>query len=136
MCVLKYPWQQTVSDAFEASPESLPAKINAAERAIAARLTDPKQPVAFERMAVAEALRSLKKLVKETRSKSVSQRLSHFHIRWSGGVLDWERFRTHAEAEAGAKQLVRLGESYAIEQHGVDCPKCAELLKEKSADGA
>src|SRR5215469_14684900 len=34
----EYPWQQKVMDAFRASPDSLPLKINVAERAIAARL--------------------------------------------------------------------------------------------------
>lgn len=54
----------------------------------------------------------------------------HYHIRWSGGVLDWEVFDSRAEAEAGAKQMVRLGESYVIEEYGADCAKCRSLLKE------
>ena len=75
---IKYPWQQSVVGTcsvgelrlaascvgcFCATPESLPAKINAAQRAVAARLMDPKQPNAFERIALNEALRSLKELV-------------------------------------------------------------------------
>jgi hypothetical protein len=133
MCASKYLWQQAVSDAFEASPESLPAKINAAERAIAARLIDPNEADAFERRALDEALRSLKKLVEETRRKSAPQHVSHFHIKWSGGALDWERFRTHVEAENAAELLVRSGEAYTIEQYGEQCPACAEVLTKRSA---
>ena len=132
MCALKYAWQQSVSDAFEANRESLPAKINAAERAIAARLIDPKEAAAVERRALDEALRSLKTLVEETRRESDPQRASHFHIRWSGGVLDWEAFSTRVEAETGARQMVAPGESYTIEEYGADCRRCTEVLNGKS----
>ena len=33
----KYPWQQTVADAFQSAPENLPLKVNAAQRPISAR---------------------------------------------------------------------------------------------------
>jgi hypothetical protein len=58
----------------------------------------------------------------------------HFHIRWSSkATLDWERFSTSAEAEASAKQLVRLGETYAIEEHDGACTRCQQAMKPKSA---
>lgn len=53
----------------------------------------------------------------------------HYHIRWSDGVLDWEPFESRSDAEIGAKQMVRLGETYAIEEYGVDCEKCRSLLR-------
>ncbi len=60
---VKYPWQQFVMDAFvELRPESLPAKINAAERAISARLCEPNTPDIEERIALRDALRSLRVL--------------------------------------------------------------------------
>ena len=128
---LNYPWQQAVSDAFAASREALPAKINVAERAIATRLADPKQPDAFERIALGEALRSLKNLVVESRPQPVPQQASHFHIRWSSGAVDWERFDTRAEAQDSANQLARPSERYTIEESGHDCPPCRDFLKKK-----
>jgi hypothetical protein len=60
---VKYPWQQLVLDAFvELRPESLPAKINAAERAISARLCEPNTPDMEESTALRDALRSLRVL--------------------------------------------------------------------------
>ena len=56
--------------------------------------------------------------------------MPHYHIRWSGDVLDFEPFDSRAEAEAGAKQMVRPGETYTIEEHGADCAKCRQLMKE------
>jgi hypothetical protein len=67
---IKYPWQQTVVDAFLALPDSLPAKINIAERAISARLTDPQQADLDERTALKDALRALQVLCAELRPKS------------------------------------------------------------------
>ena len=65
---VKYPWQQLVLDAFmEVRPESLPAKINAAERAISARLCDPNAPDLQESTALRDALRSLRVLFLEVR---------------------------------------------------------------------
>ena len=54
---------------------------------------------------------------------------SHYHIHWSSKKeLDWESFDTPQEAESAAKQLVRPGESYSIEQFGDDCPWCQSVL--------
>ena len=30
----------------------------------------------------------------------------HYHIRWSSGKVDWERYNSRAEAEARARQLI------------------------------
>lgn len=60
---LKYPWQEVVLSAFmEGRSERLPAKINAAERAIAARLCDPTPASLEEQAALQAALRSLRML--------------------------------------------------------------------------
>ena len=49
----------------------------------------------------------------------------HFHIRWSGAeAMSWERFATRAEAEAAAKERVRPGETYTIEELGEGCTRC------------
>ncbi|HZP32433.1 MAG TPA: hypothetical protein VFB23_03635 [Candidatus Acidoferrales bacterium] len=54
--------------------------------------------------------------------------MNHYHIRWSGKKeLDWETFPTHNEANAAAKQLVRRGESYTVEQFDEDCLVCRTL---------
>jgi len=53
----------------------------------------------------------------------------HYHIRWSDSKLDWEAFRSQQEAETEAKQLVRAGESYTIEQFDGKCPRCVNGLK-------
>ncbi len=59
--------------------------------------------------------------------------MTHYHIRWSGSVqLDWERFNTPAEAEASAKQLLRHGETYAIEEHNDTCSRCRAARNLKS----
>ena len=56
--------------------------------------------------------------------------LPHYHIRWSGkATLDWERFSTPGEAEVSAKQLVRMGETYAIEEHDGMCLRCRDAMK-------
>jgi hypothetical protein len=63
---VKYPWQQDVLDAFlEFRREFLRLKINAAERAISARLCDPDPPDLDERIALRDALRSLRILLDE-----------------------------------------------------------------------
>jgi hypothetical protein len=126
---LRYPWQQKVLDASGASRETLSAKIGIAEQAIAARLRDPRKPDAFERLALTDALRALEKPVKEAKPKSVH----HYHIRWSSGALDWERFITPADAEAGAKQLALPNERYTIEEHGEECSRCGALMKDCGA---
>ena len=53
----------------------------------------------------------------------------HYHIRWSPTpTLDWERFGSRAEAEARAKELVRQGETYTIEEHGESCARCGDAM--------
>ncbi len=62
---LRYPWQQTLLDAFTASPADLPAKISIAERAIGARLKDNAADPA-EMTALRDALTALRVLIAET----------------------------------------------------------------------
>jgi hypothetical protein len=63
---VKYPWQQFVLDAFmELRSENMAARINAAERAISARLCDPDAPDVEESTAIRDALRSLRVLFPE-----------------------------------------------------------------------
>ena len=51
----------------------------------------------------------------------------HYRIRWSNGKLDWERYVTRVEAEAGARQLMRVGETYTVEEFSdTGCPRCRE----------
>lgn len=64
---LKYPWQQVVMDAFASPFDTLPAKINLAERTIAGRLTDSNEPDRDEQRALKEALGALRQLISETR---------------------------------------------------------------------
>lgn len=67
----KYPWQQKVIEAFQSPPDSLPAKINAAERAIAERLADANEADIDEKLALTNALQSLHVLIAETRRPQV-----------------------------------------------------------------
>lgn len=63
---LKYSWQQAVLDALmELRPERLPLKVNAAQRAIAARLRNPNPPDLDEQLALQDASRSLQVLFPE-----------------------------------------------------------------------
>jgi hypothetical protein len=58
--------------------------------------------------------------------------MEHYHIRWSsnGGTnLDWQRFANQEEAQDSARELVKPGEDYVIEQHDGDCPRCAEQTR-------
>jgi hypothetical protein len=48
----------------------------------------------------------------------------HYHIRWSGGKLDWEVFENEATATDAAEKLVRPSESYTIQGFDGDCPQC------------
>lgn len=41
--------------------------------------------------------------------------MAHYHIRWSSGVLDWERHDTQADAEEAAKDLAPPDEKYTVE---------------------
>jgi hypothetical protein len=57
--------------------------------------------------------------------------MNHFHIRWSNGKLDWERYASRVEAESGAKKLMQFGETYSIEEHGESCPQCPDVVRAK-----
>jgi hypothetical protein len=68
---VKYPWQQAVSDAStETRSEALPLKVNAAQRAISARLCDKTPAAPEEQIAIREALHSLSALLQETKEES------------------------------------------------------------------
>jgi hypothetical protein len=51
----------------------------------------------------------------------------HYHIRWGDGKLDWEAFQTEEEAKIAARELMRLDETYAIEQLDGGCLNCASI---------
>src|SRR5438105_9381012 len=128
MSDLKYPWQQFVSDAFLASPESAPSRVNIAERAIAARLIEQTEPDMNERLALNDALRSLQVLIRETRTRGV-----HYHIRWAQiPLMDWESFNTRVDAEAAATILARTCEKYRIEEQGEGCQRCRDAAKART----
>jgi len=61
----KYPWQQPILEAFLASPEALPLKVNVAEKAIAARLVDARKPDLEEQLALNDGLQTLRVLLAE-----------------------------------------------------------------------
>ena len=59
--------------------------------------------------------------------------MTHYHIRWSGkAMLDWQPFSTPEEAKVSAIELVRLGETYAIEEHDDPCPRCQATINMES----
>ena len=61
-------------------------------------------------------------------------RKTHYHIRWTRKAkLDWQPFRTSAEAEERAKELALRGEGYAIEEHGEACSQCGSMMKSVGA---
>jgi len=62
----RYAWQQAVADAISSPSKALPHNINAAERMIAARLTDSNEADRAERKALKQALRVLEQLISET----------------------------------------------------------------------
>ena len=66
---LRYPWQQLVLDAFrEPHVKNVVYRINAAERAISERLVDPEPFALDERLALGEALLSLRRLLAQVRA--------------------------------------------------------------------
>jgi len=67
----KYPWQEFVLDAFTASSETLRAKIEMAEQAIAARLNSEPPPDADEEIAITDAQNALRVLAPEAGPKPV-----------------------------------------------------------------
>ena len=59
--------------------------------------------------------------------------MTHYHIRWSRkALLDWQSFSTPEEAKASARQLVRQGETYTIEEHDERCARCQAAMNVKS----
>lgn len=91
---VRYPWQQTVLDAFMASPDVLPLKINLAEKAIAGRLNDP-QLGNYERIALRDPLNVLHVLIAESRAyATLKDRTEDGHPRetlkyaWQEAVLE------------------------------------------------
>lgn len=64
---LEYPWQQLVAEAFRASAKDLPYKLNAAQRAISARLVEIEPAETVELRALKAALRALRALLNEQR---------------------------------------------------------------------
>ena len=74
----EYSWQQTLLDAFLASPAELAGKINIAERAIMTRLKGPEKKISpAEHLALEDALRSLKVLIADLKSQGNAQHYSH-----------------------------------------------------------
>lgn len=69
----EYSWQETVVDAFLASPAELAAKINIAERAITARLKDAEKITPAEHLALEDALRSLRVLIADLKAHRNAQ---------------------------------------------------------------
>ena len=61
---------------------------------------------------------------------------THFHIRWSGGKLDWQAFQTEEEAKADAERLKNSHETYVIEPHDdASCPRCKEIRVKVPVNG-
>lgn len=57
----------------------------------------------------------------------------HYHIRWSGQKpLDWMPYASVNEAEDGARKIVRLGESFSIEEFDGDCVRCLLVPSKES----
>jgi hypothetical protein len=51
--------------------------------------------------------------------------MTHYHIRWSNALaMNWERYATREEAEASARQQMRSGQTYTIEELGEGCTRC------------
>ena len=60
--------------------------------------------------------------------------MTHYHICWSSCNVDWEVYRSRVEAETGAHQLVRPGETYTMKEFDQSCPTCRRnMLSPKSA---
>jgi hypothetical protein len=73
---LRYPWQQLVLDAFrESHPEDVVLRINVAEDAISERLVDPHPIQLAERLAIGEALLSLRRLLAKVRAGFTAEEL-------------------------------------------------------------
>jgi hypothetical protein len=72
---IKYPWQQTIVDAFLASLDDASLKIRIAEQAISARLREPRRIDPSERMALEDGRRALKVLVSTTEVEAAECRV-------------------------------------------------------------
>lgn len=71
---LRYPWQQLVLDAFrEPHPENVYLRVNVAEHAISERLVDPNPFALAERLAIGEALLSLRRLLALVKAESAEE---------------------------------------------------------------
>lgn len=67
-------------------------------------------------------------------SANESASKTHYHIRWSGVArLDWEPFKTVAEAEASARELLREGETFTVEERDSFCTRCLRAKTAKQA---
>jgi hypothetical protein len=67
-----------------------------------------------------------------TANESASKK--HYHIRWSGVArLDWEAFTTVADAEASARELLREGETFTVEERDAFCTRCLRAKTAKQA---
>jgi hypothetical protein len=51
----------------------------------------------------------------------------HYHIKWSGGTYDWERFRSYDEATKAAMHIVRPSETFTVEHFDDKCAVCEKL---------
>jgi hypothetical protein len=70
---LKYPWQKPLLDAFtEFNPKWLPVKVSAAQRAISARLRDLSSLDLNERIALEDAIRSLRTLFQVSEKREIA----------------------------------------------------------------
>jgi hypothetical protein len=50
---------------------------------------------------------------------------SHFHIHWiKKKILDWEPFKSHADALARAEELAGPDELFSVEELSTKCPLC------------
>jgi len=74
---VRYPWQQLVLNAFtEPHSENVVLRINVAEGAISARLVDPNPIQLAERLAIGEALLSLRSLLGKLRAGFTAEELA------------------------------------------------------------
>ena len=62
--------------------------------------------------------------------------MTHYHIRWSDGNLDWQRFITYMDAEATAKEeVVQSNKTFTIEEFNWNCPYCRALRPSMPSPG-
>jgi hypothetical protein len=51
----------------------------------------------------------------------------HYHIKWSGGRYDWERFRSFDEATKAAMLIVQPNETFIVQHFDDKCSVCEKL---------